>query len=532
MINYKILIVDKIDDIGINLLKNQQDFQVDIKIGLDRKELLDIIGDYDGLIIRSDTKVDAELMDKAVKLKIVGRAGNGVDNINIPEATKRGIIIANTPDSNSISACELTIALLLSTSRNVALSDNYLKGGNWDRDRFMGNELFGKTLGIIGLGRIGALVATRMNAFGMKVIAYDPYISKERFDRYNAEKKNTLAELIRESDFITIHTPKTEETLGIIGMEEVELMKSGVRIVNAARGNLLNEKALCHGLAIGRIASVGLDVHEKEPRKDAEIYKFPNVVVTPHIGATTVEAQQNVGLTIAQQVLYGLRGEIVPNAVNLPLIHRDELKALKPYIDLMETLGKIYYQLNQHAIKHVEINYWGEVGCQDTEMATIAFIKGLLEPVMKEKVNYINAKVIAQESGIGLTVQNFCDHYDNYSNLITIKIINSKGEEFTLDGTISNKGEGKLVQLLGYEVDVTPSDYMLVLQNRDVPGVIGQVGTFIGLENVNVATMQVGRKLKGDKALMVLTIDDNLSKAALNKLSKTENILWAKVIQC
>ncbi|MBU5483586.1 phosphoglycerate dehydrogenase [Clostridium sp. MSJ-11] len=527
----KVLVIDKIDDMGIELLRNQQDFQVDVKIDIKREELLNIINDYQGLIIRSDAKVDSELMDRALNLKIVGRAGNGVDNIDIPEATKRGIIVANTPDSNSISACELTIGLLLSTSRNIARSDKFLKDGNWDRDSFMGNELFNKTLGIIGLGRIGALVATRMNAFGMKVIAYDPYISDERFERYNVTKKNTLEELLKESDYITIHTPRTEETIGIIGEKEVALMKDGVRIVNAARGKLMEEKALYNGLATGKIASVGLDVHDKEPRYSAELYSFPNVVVTPHIGATTIEAQQNVGLTVAQQVLYGIKGEIVPNAVNLPLIHRDELKVLKPYIDLMESLGKIYYQLNKEVIKFVDINYWGEIGCQDTEMATIAFIKGLLQPIMDDKVNYINALVKAKESGIGITCENFCEHYNNYSNLIKIKITNDAGAEFTLSGTLSNKGDGKLVEILGYEVDVNPTDYMLILQNRDVPGVIGQVGTFIGEENVNVATMQVGRKLKGDRALMILNIDDKISKSALNKLTSSDNILWAKVVQ-
>ncbi|WP_027624274.1 phosphoglycerate dehydrogenase [Clostridium lundense] len=527
----KVLIIDKIDDLGIELLKKEPNFQIDIKIGIAREELLNIIGEYDGLIIRSDAKVDAELMERAKKLKIVGRAGNGVDNIDIPEATKRGIIAANTPDSNSISACELTIGLLLSQARNIARADKFLKEGNWDRDSFMGSELFNKTLGIIGLGRIGALVATRMNAFGMNVIAYDPYIADERFEKYNVEKKNTLEELLKEADFITIHTPRTEETIGIIGEKEVDLMKDGVRIVNAARGKLIEEKALCKGLASGKIASVGIDVHDKEPRYSAELYNFPNVVVTPHIGATTVEAQQNVGLTIAKQVLKGIKGEIVPNAVNLPAIHRDELREIQPYIDLMENLGKVYYQLNKEAIKFVDITYWGEIGTQDTEMITIAFTKGLLEPVMVDRVNYINARIKAEESGIGINTKNICKHYNGYSNLITIKITDNKGEVFTLSGTISTKGEGKLVEIAGYEVDVKPSDYMLFLQNKDVPGVIGQVGTFIGNENINVATMQVGRKLKGDKAIMILNIDDRIPKEALDRFVNIDNIIWARVIE-
>ncbi|WP_186429186.1 phosphoglycerate dehydrogenase [Clostridium sp. BSD9I1] len=526
----KILVVDNIDPMGLELLKKEKDFQLDIKIGIEREELLNIIGNYHALMIRSDTKVDSELMDKAVNLKIVGRAGNGVDNIDIPEATKRGIIVANTPDSNSISACELAIALLLAQSRNVCSADKFLKEGNWDRDSFMGNELYSKTLGIIGLGRIGALVATRMHAFGMNIVAYDPYISEERFKRYNATRMETLDELLMQSDYVTIHTPRTEETIGMIGERELGIMKDGVRLVNAARGKLMDEKALLMGLESGKIASVGLDVHDKEPRYSSPLYQFDNVVVTPHIGATTVEAQQNVGMTIAQQVINGLKGGIVPNAVNLPVIHRDELKEITPYIDLMENLGKIYYQLHKAPIELVEINYRGEIGVQDTEIVTIAFLKGLLEPVMKDKVNYINSRVKANDSGIAVNVNNTSEAYDGYSNLITVEIRSNRGFTFTLAGTISTKGEGKLVEIAGYEVDVKPTEHMLFIQNKDVPGVIGQVGTFIGDQDINVATMQVGRKLKGDKALMILTIDERIAKDALTELENIPDIIWAKNI--
>lgn len=527
----KILIVDKIDTKGIELLESEPNFEVDIKMGLEREKLLNIIENYDGLIIRSDTNIDIELMNMAKKLKVVGRAGNGVDNIDIPEATKRGIIVANTPDSNTISACELTIGLLLAQSRNIAKTDRFLKEGNWDRDSFMGTELFNKTLGIIGLGRIGSLVATRMNAFDMKVIAYDPYISDERFKRFNVEKKDTLEDLLKEADFITIHTPRTEETINIISEKELELMKDGVRIVNAARGKLISEKALCKGLKKGKIASVGIDVHEHEPRYSADLYEYENVVVTPHIGATTIEAQQNVGVTIAKQVINGIKGDIVPNAVNLPTIHRDELKEIKPYIDLAEKLGKIYYQLNKCAIKLVDITYWGDIGCQDTEMVTVAFIKGLLEPVMADKINYINAMIKAEEGGIGVNSKKICNHHNNYSNLITIKITNNTGDTFTLSGTISNRNEGKLVEIMEYEVDIKPTECMVFLQNYDVPGVIGHVGTFLGTNGVNVATMQVGRKLKGDKALMLLNVDDKVTQDTLLGLQKHDDILWAKFVQ-
>lgn len=522
----KVLIAERIDNAGVELLKKELD--VDLCIGINREDLLEKINDYEGLIIRSDNRVDKELMEKATKLKIVGRAGNGVDNIDIQEATQRGIIIANTPDSNSISACEMAIAHMLAGARKLTFADSYLKSGKWERDLFMGNELYNKTLGIIGLGRIGALVATRMQAFGMKVIAYDPYISSERFKRYDAEKKETLEELLKESDIITIHTPRTKETIGIIGKDEVEMMKDGVRIVNAARGKLMDEDALYEGLKSGKIQSVGLDVHAKEPRYSAKLYEFNNVTVTPHTGATTVEAQENVGLTIAQQVINGIKGDIVPNAVNLPGIHVDELSDVKPYIEIMENLGKMYYQLNKERVKYVDITYWGGMSKFDTSILEIAFLKGLLQPVSNERVNYINARVVAEQSGIALRQQVMDEDYKNYSNLVTIKITNSNKEEFTLSGTVSSNQEGKIVEIQGYEIDVKPSEYMLFVKNKDVPGVIGQVGTLIGEENINVATMQVGRRAKGDIAIMILNVDSEVSEESLAKFKQVDNIIEVK----
>lgn len=522
----KVIVAERIDDAGINLLKEEVD--VDIRFDIPRNELLEIIDQYEGLIIRSDNKVDKELMAKATKLKIVGRAGNGVDNIDVEEATKRGIIVANTPDSNSISACELAITHMLAGSRKFNYADSYLKSGKWAREIFMGNEIYGKTVGIIGLGRIGGLVATRLKAFGVKLIAYDPYISDERFLRYGAEKKEALDDLLKEADIITIHTPRTKETIGIIGKREVELMKDGVRIVNAARGKLMDEAALYDGLKSGKIASVGLDVHDDEPRYSAPLYEFNNVTVTPHIGATTYEAQEDVGITIAVQVINGIKGDIVPNAVNLPGINRDEFKEIKPYIELMENLGKLYYQLNNEPVKNVEIVYWGDLNKYDLSILEVAFLKGLLQPISNERVNYINSKLLAENSGISIRQETMNEYYDNYSNLITIKITNNKNEHFTLSGAVSNKQEGKLVEIQGYEVDVKPSQYMIFIQNKDVPGVIGQVGTMIGQENINVASMYVGRKAKGEIALMILNVDSEVTKESLEKFKAVDNIIEAK----
>lgn len=524
---WKVLVAEKVDDEGIKVL--QDVLEVDICLGLTREELLKKIGEYDALLVRSDTKVNAELMDHGKKLKVVGRAGNGIDNIDVAAATERGIIIANTPESNTISAGELAIGLLLAQSRYIAQANSFLKAGKWGRNQFLGAEVYGKTLGIVGLGRIGSLVATRMAAFDMKVIAYDPYITDERFKRFGVERKNTLKELLEVCDFLTVHTPKTKETYKMIGEEEIQWMKDGVRIVNAARGGIICEKALYDGLVSGKIASAGLDVHEEEPCYNTPLFGLDQVVVTPHIGATTVEAQQNVGITVAQQVIFALKGEIVPNAVNLPTLHRDELDAIKPYISLMEKVGKIYYQIHQEAIEMVEITYWGNIAKQDTEMVTIAFMKGLLEPVIQEKVNYVNACLQAEQRGIVIEQKKMEQGYDSYADLISVKIKYKEGT-FTLAGNLSAKREGKLVEMDGYEVDVNPTEHMLLIQNLDVPGVIGNIGTLLGKEEINIATMQVGRHHRGEKALMILNIDNEVGAGTLEKLEQVDNVLWAKGI--
>ena len=524
----KVIVTEKMAEEGIKLL--QEELEVDICFDISREDLLKIIDQYDAIIVRSVTKINEELLKAGKKLKAVGRAGNGVDNIDVSAATKRGIIVANTPESNTMSAAELAIGLMLAQARNISWANDFIKGGEWDRSRFKGVELYNKTLGIIGLGRIGALVATRMVGFGMKVVAYDPYISDERFTRFNAEKKENLEDLLIEADFITVHTPKTSETNGMIGDKEIELMKDGVRLINAARGGIYNEAALIRGLKSGKLGGVGLDVHEKEPCYGNPLFEFNNVVVTPHLGADTVEAQQNVGITVAQQVINALKGEIVPNAVNLPTIHRDELNVIRPYIDLMEKLGKMYYQIHQEPIEYVSVNYWGNIASQDVEMITIAFIKGLLQPVVEDKVNYINARLLAEQRGIGIEQRKLKEHYNGYLDFVEIKIKNKKGE-FVLGGNLSSKREGRLVKIEGYEVDVNPSKHMLVIQNMDVPGVIGNIGRVLGEENINVATMQVGRNAPGEVAIMLMNVDDQVNQEILDRIANLENVLWAKCIK-
>ena len=527
MEKFKVIVAEKMDDCGIELLKENCD--VTLAIDKSREELLSVIHEYDALIVRSVTKVDAELMDKGTNLKIVGRAGNGIDNIRVEEATKRGIIVCNTPESNTISAGELAIGLMLDGCRDISYADKHLKAGNWDRNRFEGTELYNKTLGIIGLGRIGSIVATRMKAFGMDLIAYDPYITDSRFERFGC-KKVTLDELLAQSDIITLHTPKTAETTKMLSDAQIEKMKDGVRLVNAARGSLIDEEAAYRGLKSGKIASLGLDVHNTEPRSTSPLYEFNNVTVTPHIGANTKDAQQNVGKVIAEQVIAGLKGEIVSTAVNLPSVDSEELKTIKPYVELSEKLGKFYYQMNKEKIQKVEISYWGDITKNDTGLIGLGFLKGLLTPIKDSQVNYINAKVITAEMGIGFVENSCSDTYNNFSSLIKFKLTNSLGEKFTLSGTLAANGEGRLVEINGFEVDVTPYDHILYIQNEDVPGVIGVVGTLVGEADVNVATMHVGRKVKGDKAIMLLNIDNILTDDALAKFQDNKHIICAKVI--
>ncbi|WP_320046157.1 phosphoglycerate dehydrogenase [uncultured Ilyobacter sp.] len=528
MSKFKVIIAEKMDIRGIELLQKQ--FDVDVCIGISREELLKRIHDYDALLVRSATQVNEELLEKATKLRIVGRAGNGTDNIDIHAATKKGVIVANTPESNSISACELGIALMMACARDVAIADKDMKAGKWSRNSFEGVELYNKTLGIIGLGRIGSLMATRMKAFGMKIVAYDPYISDERFSRFGVKKAENLDELLRVSDFITIHTPRTEETIDMISFDEIEKMKDNVILVNVARGKIVNEDALYRGLKGGKIRGAGIDVHAVEPRYESPLYEFDNFIPTPHIGANTAEAQENVGIAIAQQVANGLHGEIVETAVNLPVMEREGLKDVKPYIELMENLGKIYYQLYTDSVKFVEINYWGDVSKLDTQMADLAFTKGLLQPILGNSVNYVNAKIMAENAGIGMKEKKFIEHFGNYSNLVTIKITNSKNYVFTISGTISSNAEGKLVELEGFDFEVKPTEYMLFIKNKDVPGVIGHVGTLAGEKGINIATMQVGRKTKGDTAIMILTIDEEVCGTTLEEFKKMDNIVTAKSV--
>lgn len=524
----RVLITEPIAEKGLKTLINEG-ATVDVKTSLTRQELLDVIGEYDALIVRSNTKVNEELYQRATRLKVVGRAGNGVDNIDMDGATERGIIVVNTPESNIVSAAELTIGLLLATCRNIPQLQARLKERVWDRTGLKGMELHGKTVGIVGLGRIGSLVATRLKAFGMNIVAYDPYISEARFKKLGVEKREKLEDLMSEVDILTVHTPKTEETYGMIGKEQFAVAKKGLKVINCARAGIVNEDALVAALKEKIVAKVGIDVPMGEPQVTTPLIDFDNVVVTPHAGADTVEAQDNVGITIAQEVISALRGEMVPNAVNLPTLHTQELETVKAYLKLGEIMGKMYYQLEKEAVEKVEIMYQGEAAELETSVISLAILKGLFEPVLKERVNYVNANHIAKSRGVVVT-ESKESSADNYLTLVKLKVI-SKNKEFTISGTIFGKGELRIIEISGYELDVNPAPYMLIAENIDKPGVVGQMGTLLGVGKVNIATMQLGRKITDNRAMMVLTVDSAVSKETLEFLSGVEGILRARFVR-
>lgn len=530
---FKILVAEKIADTGMEILKKNAD--IDVKIGLSHDELLETIGDYDALIVRSATKVNKELLENGKNLKVVGRAGNGVDNIDLDTATKKGIIVVNTPESNNVSTAEHAIALLLSVCRNIPQAYHSTVHGKWQRSHYKGVELFGKTITILGLGRIGSIVAERLKAFGMKVMAYDPYISDERVAKLGIKKVNSIEEVMKLSDFITIHLPKSEETIGIIGEKELSMAKRNLRIVNCARGGLVDEKALCKALEEGWIAGAALDVFVNEPKEGAKggnfespLLKYENVVVTPHLGASTVEAQNNVGTAIANQVLAALEGNIV-DAVNLPSLNIKDTDYIAPYIRLSETLGKLYYSSQKDAIDSVEITYSGDISREQTKLLTLSFLKGLLEPVVKERVNFVNVELLARNRGIKVT-ESIKNQVDYYSNLISAKII-SKGKEITFAGTIFGKEEPRIVDFAGYEIDLAPTEYMLAIEHINQPGVIGQIGTILGKYNVNIETMRVSKNRKGENSIMILSIDQTIQKETADEIKKVPGVLTAKQIK-
>jgi len=523
----KILVSDQISEKGLEILR--QEMEVDYLPGLSKEEIIARIPQYDAMMVRSGTKVTKEIIEAGVNLKIIGRAGVGVDNIDVETATRKGIVVVNSPGGNTRAAAEHTIALLLALARNIPQAHMSLKQGEWKRSKFMGMEVFGKTLGIIGLGRIGKEVARRAQGLGMEVIAYDPYISDEVAERMNIRLVD-LPTLLKTADVVTVHTPLTKETKHLIGEEELRMMKKGAKLINTARGGIIDEMALVKAIEEGIIGGAAIDVFEQEPPPpDHPLLKLEQVIVTPHLGASTVEAQEYVAVDVAEQIVNFFKGIPPSSPVNLPVMPMEVLSFIQPYIPLMEKMGKLLAAIGGKRISKIEVAYQGEIGEVETSPLTRSLLKGILEPVLSLPVNLVNAPIIAESRGISV-LETKSTTPTEYTNLVTATLYGDK-EVRKVGGTIVGKGEPRIVNIDGYRVDFVPEGIILLTSHIDKPGIIGKVGTILGKNDINIAGMNVGREEKRGKAVMVLSVDESIPPEVLREIERIEGIEKAWVVE-
>jgi D-3-phosphoglycerate dehydrogenase len=528
----KIFVADDVSAAGLEPLR-VAGFTVEKRTGLVADELREAVRDCDGLIVRSETKVTSELMDAASRLRVVGRAGVGVDNIDVAQATARGIVVMNAPDGNTITTAEHTIALLISLARRVPQANGSLRAGRWERKRFIGVELQGKTLGIVGLGRIGRVVASRARAFGMNIVAYDPFVAPDQARDLELEIA-PLDEVFARADFLTVHTPLTAETRGIVGSQAFSKMKRGVRIINCARGGLVDERALLAAIKEGIVAGAALDVFEQEPPPaDHPLLALDEVIATPHLGASTTEAQEGVALTVAEQMRDYLSTGALRGAVNVPALGTQELNALQPYIKLAESLGRFQAQLiDEAAVREVRLEYAGDVAELDAAPVTRAFLAGLLR-YMSARVNVVNAFLIAEERGIEV-IASYKRAGSEFAPAIRTRVITTNGEQVvagTLFGGPGHSGDGRITEINGFRIEAIPHGHMLVTRNHDVPGVIGRIGSILGEHSVNISRFHLGRRERGGEAMAVIETDAPLKDETLNELRSFEQVISARQIE-
>lgn len=527
----KILVADDVSESGLQPLRDAG-FEVLRRPGLQPDELGEALADCTGLVVRSETRVTADLLQKATRLRVIGRAGVGVDNIDVPAATVRGVVVMNAPDGNTITTAEHTIALLVALARRIPQANSSLKSGHWERKKFIGVELQGKTLGIIGLGRIGRVVATRARALGMSIVAYDPFIAPDQARDLEIELA-PLDEVYTRADFLTVHTPLTAETRGLIDREVLAKMKHGARIINCARGGLIDELALYEAIKSGAIAGAAIDVFSQEPPPaDHPLLSLDEVIVTPHLGASTTEAQEGVALTVAEQMRDFLLTGVLRGAVNVPGVGIKELSLLQPYIALGESLGRFQAQLVDKPVSEVRIEFAGEVVEIDAAPVTRAFLSGLLRDV-SARVNVVNAFLIAEERGIKVTTTYIRTSGDSTPSIRSVIIAGNSSH--SLAGTIFGYGgqarEGRITEIDGFHLEATPRGQMLVMRNRDVPGVIGRVGTILGEGGVNISHFHLGRHERGGEAMALIETDAAVDKESLQRLRACEQVISARPIE-
>lgn len=517
----KVIVADAINEQGIDNLKEVADVVVDTDIT--PEELLNTIEEYDGIIVRSRTKVTREVIEKSKKLKIIARAGVGVDNVDVEAATEKGIMVVNAPESTSITVAEHTMGLMLSVARKIAIADKSVKENKWEKSRFMGVELRNKTLGVVGMGRIGSQVVSRCKAFEMDTIVYDPYLPKEVAKQMGVQLAD-LETVLQEADFITIHVPLTEETKHLISKKEIEMMKNNAFIINCARGGIIDEDALYEGLSNSEIGGAALDVYEEEPPKNSKLFELDNMVCTPHIAASTKEAQRDAAIIVANEVVEVLKGGTPKNVLNMPVLDPKSYKEIKPYLNLSKKLGSFIAQSITGQIKELEIVYCGELGeTQNQDILTRTILQGVLNPVLNDPVNMINAPTIAKQRGINITEGKTCDA-KGYASLIKVKGI-SENDEFSVEG--SDLYGPTIVKINDYWVDVKPEGHMFIAKYQDIPGAIGSIGTKLGEQNINIGIMQVGRDIAGGRAIMILTVDQKVPDDVMEEVKRLENVFDA-----
>jgi D-3-phosphoglycerate dehydrogenase len=518
----KVLVSDNLGEIGIQMFEEAEGIDVDVKTGLAPEELKEIIGQYDGLVIRSATKVTESLLDSAANLKVVGRAGIGLDNVDIPAATKRGVVVMNTPTGNVITTAEHTIAMMMALTRNVPSGTASMKAGRWDKKKLQGREVYKKTMGIIGYGKIGSIVADRARGLKMRVIIYDPFVTPEKIHNDGFEYV-TLEELYPQADYVSVHVPKMKTTVNLLNKEAFDQMKDGVMILNCARGGIVNEADLYDALVSGKVAKAALDVFEAEPPSgDNPLLGLDQVICTPHLGASTKEAQTNVAVMVADQIIQYLSHGTIINAVNVPSVTGEVLEQVGPYIQLAEMVGTLQAQLISGAPKQVVVEYFGNFKGMDLSPVTTALLKGILTPMVKDVVNFVNANFIAKDRGIKVTETTIADH-EEYAQLMSVKLLTTEGENLVA-GTVFGKNDVRIVRINTFRLEMIPLGHMALIYNLDIPGSIGEIGTLLGKRRINIARMQVGQEEGGERNIIFLCTDSPIPPEVVDELRELKTV--------
>lgn len=517
----RVLVSDNLGEIGVNMFREAKGIDVDVKTGLPPEELKKIIGEYDALVIRSATKVTEDLLEAGKKLKVVGRAGIGLDNVDIPAATKRGVVVMNTPGGNVVTTAEHTISMMLSLTRNIPQATATMKAGLWEKKKLEGREIFNKVLGIIGYGKIGSIVADRARGLKMRVVIYDPFVTPEQIGKTGFDAV-TLEELYKQADYITVHVPKLKNTMGMINKEAFDQMKTGVMLINCARGGIINEQDLYDAMTSGKVAGAALDVFEVEPPKDNPLLTLDRLVCTPHLGASTQEAQTNVAVAVAEQIIDFLQTGTVLNAVNAPSVTGELLEKLQPYLYLGDRIGSLQTQLNAGAVQEVNIEYKGEFYGLDMSPVSTAIVKGLLTPIVSDDVNFVNALVLAKERGIKVT-ETAQAMVEDYSNLITVRVVTADGES-VVSGTVFGKNDARIVIINNFRLEMIPEGHSALIHNRDIPGSIGEIGTKLGQFGININRMHVGQEEDGQRNIIFLQLDTPLTDEVATELGGLKTV--------